>query len=87
MIEIICDGCGCHVGYITDSGPHGLVYCDECYLNEQDELEDKFDINAKVRVVGEYVSGTQFASTISWAEYCTMLKSNTVQYLEIQNMC
>lgn len=30
MEEIFCFNCGCHVGWITDCGPHGIIYCDEC---------------------------------------------------------
>ena len=41
MIELTCDGCGVHVGYMSDSGPHGFIYCDECYLDEQDEDDEE----------------------------------------------
>lgn len=39
MEELTCIECGCHVGWISDCGPHGFVYCDECNeeCNEDEE--------------------------------------------------
>jgi len=33
-MELICIECGSHIGWITDSGPIGLPYCDECWRDE-----------------------------------------------------
>jgi hypothetical protein len=41
MIELICGDCSCHVGWISDSGPIGVVECDECYENNESILEDE----------------------------------------------
>lgn len=39
MMELTCWECGDHVGWMTGSDLHGLVYCDECYEKEQTETE------------------------------------------------
>lgn len=35
MIEVLCDNCQCHVCWMTDCGPRGTIYCDECYEEER----------------------------------------------------
>lgn len=37
MEELICIECGCSVGWIIDCGPHGFVYCERCYEDEDEE--------------------------------------------------
>lgn len=36
--ELTCFRCNCHLGWMTDSGPCGLPFCDSC-KNEDDEEE------------------------------------------------
>ena len=28
--ELICIDCGEHIGWLTDSGPRGIAYCNYC---------------------------------------------------------
>ncbi len=37
MEELICCECNTHIGWITDCGPHGMVFCDECNEENKDE--------------------------------------------------
>lgn len=37
--ELYCCYCGEHVGWLTDSGPRGLCYCDYC--KEQCDKEEE----------------------------------------------
>lgn len=38
MDELTCFSCQTHVGWVTSSGPMGLVFCDSCY---EDQLEEE----------------------------------------------
>ena len=40
MEELLCSECGDHLGWLTDSGPRGMAYCDECYESEEGLEED-----------------------------------------------
>lgn len=52
MEELVCCECGVHVGYISGHDPIGFVYCDDCYLDLQDEEEKTQidDINKEVEI-------------------------------------
>ena len=41
MNELKCFECEIHIGWITDSGPIGLTFCDECHeSNIEKELNE-----------------------------------------------
>lgn len=37
MEELTCFLCNCHVGWMYLSGPYGLILCDECMEEEEEE--------------------------------------------------
>ena len=37
MDELTCFTCQAHVGWMSYSGPHGLVMCDSCKIIEDEE--------------------------------------------------
>ena len=41
MDELLCDQCGRHLAWICYAGPRGIIYCDDCHEeHEEDEASD-----------------------------------------------
>jgi len=43
MQELHCENCPTHLGYISGSGPHGFVLCQECYEEQESESNENDD--------------------------------------------